>query len=83
MDWDRDPEKEEESCAMARISHKPKLPPSLHPIERVRCSVCHRSWAVYKDKIPRMWTAHGGGLFCDRRPCNAALDRARRTAKAG
>jgi hypothetical protein len=68
---------------MARISRTPKLPPSPHRIERVRCSACGRTWGVYEGKLPRLWNAHEGDVFCDRRPCNAALDRARRIAKVG
>jgi hypothetical protein len=67
---------------MARISRMPKLPPSPHRIERVRCCVCGRSWAVYEGNIPRMWSVHESGLFCDRRSCNAALDQARGLARA-
>jgi hypothetical protein len=29
-----------------------------------------------------MWTVHENDVFCDRRSCNAALDRARTIAKA-
>jgi hypothetical protein len=30
-----------------------------------------------------MWTAVGDEVFCDRRPCNAALDRRRKVAATG
>ena len=67
---------------MARISRMPKLPPSSYPIERVRCCVCGRTWAVYEGKVPRMWSIHSRDVFCDRRSCTAALDQARQMAKA-
>jgi hypothetical protein len=50
-----------------------KLPPPARPIERVRCSVCGRTWAVYAGKTPRLWTVVAKKVFCDRRPCNAAM----------
>ena len=67
---------------MARISRMPKLPPSTHPIERIHYCVCGRTWGVYEGKLPRMWSVHENDVFCDRRACNAALDRARAVARA-
>ena len=67
---------------MPRPSRTPKLPPSAQPIERIRCAACGRTWAVYQGKTPRMWSSHGGEVFCDRRPCNAELDQRRKMARA-
>ncbi len=67
---------------MARTSRMPKLPPPAHRIERVRCSVCGRTWGVYEGKIPRMWSVQGDAVFCDRRSCIAAFDQVRRYANA-
>ncbi len=66
---------------MPRVSRTPRLPPSRHPIEQVRCSVCGRTWAVYEGRLPRMWTAFADEVFCDRRPCNAELARGRAAAQ--
>ena len=68
--------------ARPRPPMRPLLPLSPHSIERICCSICGRVWAVYEGKMPRMWTVLGEKVFCDRRPCNAALDELR-TAKAG
>ncbi len=68
---------------MPRVSRKPKLPPSRHPIERIRCSICGRSWAVYEGRTPRLWTVLRNKIFCDRRPCNAALELARSRSQDG
>ncbi len=68
---------------MARISRTYALPPPRHRIERVRCCTCGRTWGVYEGRIPRMWNVYAGDIFCDRRPCNAAFDQARKMAKAG
>jgi hypothetical protein len=59
---------------MARPSRTNPLPPARHPIERIRCSHCGRTWAVYEGRNPRMWTVLPSAVFCDRRPCNAALE---------
>ncbi len=61
-------------------ARSPRSP--CHPIQRIRCSCCGRSWAVYEGKIPRLWNVLGSEVFCDRRPCNAALCQARKAAKA-
>jgi hypothetical protein len=61
---------------MPRVSRTFKLSPR-QPIEQVRCSACGRTWAVYEGRIPRMWSVHSNEIFCDRRPCNAALARVR------
>jgi hypothetical protein len=66
---------------MARPSRSKPLPPARHPIERIRCSNCGRTWAVYEGRSPRMWTVLADGIFCDRRPCNAALEERRATIK--
>jgi hypothetical protein len=61
---------------MPRVSRTFKLSPR-QPIEQVRCSACGRTWAVYEGRIPRMWSVISNEIFCDRRPCNAALARMR------
>jgi hypothetical protein len=66
---------------MARPSRSNPLPPSRQPIERIRCSHCDRTWAVYEGRYPRMWTVLPDAVFCDRRPCNAALEESRAAAK--
>ena len=63
---------------MPRPSRTHKMPPPRHPIQRVRCSCCGRSWAAYEGRIPRGWTtALDNAVFCDRRPCNEALAQGR------
>ena len=66
---------------MARPSRSNPLPPARHPIERIRCSHCGRTWAVYEGRNPRMWTILPDAVFCDRRPCNAALEDFRSAGK--
>jgi hypothetical protein len=67
---------------MARPSRSKPLPPARHPIERIHCSCCGRTWAVYEGRNPRMWTVLADAVFCDRRPCNAALEEKRASMKA-
>jgi hypothetical protein len=66
---------------MARPSRSNPLPPARRPIERIRCTNCGRTWAVYEGRNPRMWTVLPDAVFCDRRPCNAALEEMRASAK--
>ena len=56
----------------SRAPGAPRLPPLRPAIERTRCSNCGRVWAVYKGKLPHMWTLFANKIFCDRRACKAA-----------
>ena len=68
---------------MPRVSRTPKMPPSRHPIQRICCTNCGRSWAAYEGRIPRGWNVLGDAVFCDRRPCSAALARRGVAARQG